>query len=279
MAPAATSGIAALAAPLIRLARRGSLLVATDFDGTLAPVVRDPDRAAPLPEARRALEQLASHTPVAVISARDLANLASRCRITGALLLGSYGQEPWLQLSSGEPPPAPPRPRPELLQLAQELSAYTARMPGVGVEAKALGVAVHYRNSPEPRRVGPLIRRQVEELCRSHQLQVVRGRQVVEARPFRSGNKGTALRLLLDRLGPRGCVYAGDDLGDLPAMRELHSQRGELELAAAVGVGSSEVNPELVGEADLLLEGPREWAALLAEVAQGVVRATGPGGR
>ncbi|MGC8474462.1 MAG: trehalose-phosphatase, partial [Candidatus Dormibacteria bacterium] len=137
MAAAATSGIAALAAPLIRLARRGSLLVATDFDGTLAPVVRDPDRAAPLLEARVALEKLASHTPVAVISARDLANLASRCRITGALLLGSYGQEPWLQLSSGEPPPAPPRPRPELLQLAQELSAYTAGMPGVGVEVKA----------------------------------------------------------------------------------------------------------------------------------------------
>ena len=279
MAPAAASGIAGLAAPLIRLARRGSLLIATDFDGTLAPVVRDPDRAAPLPEASRALELLARHTPVAVISARDLANLASRCRITGALLLGSYGQEPWLQLGPGEPPPAPPRPRPELLQLAQELSAYTAKMPGVQVEAKALGVAVHYRNSPEPRRVGPAIRRLVEDLCLSHHLQVVRGRQVVEARPFRSGNKGTALRLLLDRLSPRGCVYAGDDLGDLPAMRELHAQRDQLELAAAVGVRSSEVNPEVVAEVDLLLDGPLEWAALLVQVAEGLGAATAPAGR
>ncbi|MGC8473677.1 MAG: trehalose-phosphatase, partial [Candidatus Dormibacteria bacterium] len=123
------------------------------------------------------------------------------------------------------------------------------------------------------------IRRRVDELCRRHNLQVVRGRQVVEARPFRSGNKGTALRLLLDRLSPRGCVYAGDDLGDLPAMRELHAQRDQLELAAAVGVASSEVHPELVAEADLLLEGPREWATLLAEVAQGLGPATGPAGR
>ncbi len=280
MASGGAERIAALAAPLTHLARRGSLLIATDFDGTLAPVVRDPDRARPLPEARRALEILARHTPVAIISARDLANLAGHCQLTGVLLLGSYGLEPWLQMSTGEPPPAARAPSPELLQLARELSALTAWLDGVQVEVKSLGVAVHYRNSPEPRRVGPIVRRQVEQLSARHRFQVVRGRLVVEARPPRSGNKGTALRLLLDRLQPRGCVYAGDDLGDLPAMRELHSRAGQLELAEAVGVLSSEAHPELLREVDHLLDGPRQWAELLQMVAEAVSDpATAPAGR
>lgn len=267
-----------MAAPLTQLARRGSLLIATDFDGTLAPVVRDPDRAAPLPGARAALETLARHTPVAIISARDLANLAAHCQVRGALLLGSYGLEPWLQMGAGEPPPRARPPSPELLQLARELSAVTAELEGVQVEVKALGVAVHYRNSPEPRRSGPIVRRQVERLSAAHGFQVVRGRQVVEARPPRSGNKGSALRLLLDRLQPRGCVYAGDDVGDLPALRELHQRASGLELAAAVGVMSPEANPELVAEVDHLLEGPGQWAELLGTVAKAVT-ATAPAGR
>ncbi|MHB8393493.1 MAG: trehalose-phosphatase [Candidatus Dormibacteria bacterium] len=272
------SGRSPLIAPLVRLARRGSLLIATDFDGTLAPVVRDPRRARPLQLATRALAELAGRTPVAVISGRDLANLAVQCPVPGVLLLGSYGLEPWMRLSSGEALPIPPAPSERLLDLAHHLEELTEWLPGVQVEAKAMGVAVHYRNSPEPRRVGPTVRRMVEQLAAHDHLEIVRGKLVIEVRPPRSGNKGTALAAILDRLQPRGCVFAGDDLGDLPAMEELHRRSGGLELALAIGVLGPEANPRLAETADLCLEGPLAWAELLKQLVDGL-REVSPAGR
>ncbi len=281
------SGRSPLIAPLVRLARRGSLLIATDFDGTLAPVVRDPRRARPLQMATRALAELARRTPVAVISGRDLANLAVQCPVPGVLLLGSYGLEPWMRLSPDEALPTPSAPSPGLLELAQILEELTAWLPGVQVEAKAMGVAVHYRNSPEPRRVGPTVRRMVEQLAVQDHLEIVRGKLVIEVRPPRSGNKGTAIAAILERLSPKGCVFAGDDLGDLPAMEELHRRSGDMELALAIGVLGPETNPRLEETADLCLAGPGAWAELLMQLvealsavsAAGRSEATAPAGR
>jgi trehalose 6-phosphate phosphatase len=266
---------------MAELARRGSLLIATDFDGTLAPVVRDPRRARPLAAASRALGELAGHTTVAIISGRDLANLSVQCPVPGVLLLGSYGLEPWWRLSPAEPMPNP-RPSQQLLQLAFDLRVMTAGLPGVQVEAKSFGVAIHYRNAPEPRRVAPTVRRLGDRVAAERGLQVMRGKLVVELRPPRSGNKGGALALLLDHLAPRGCVFAGDDYGDLPAMRELKRRKNEMELAIAIGVLGADAQPELNEVADLCLEGPLAWAQLLAEVAvavKGRSAATGRAGR
>lgn len=255
---------------MVRLARRGSLLIASDFDGTLAQVVRDPRRARPLPQASLALAELAIRTPVAVISGRDLANLAVQCPVPGVLLLGSYGLEPWLRVNPEDPLPVPSAPSARLVELARDLEDLTAWLPGVQVEAKALGVSVHYRNSPEPRRVGPTVRRMVEQLAAHEQFQVVRGKLVVEVRPPHSGNKGVALAGLLERLRPKGCVFAGDDLGDLPAINELRGRSAEMELALAIGVLGPEAHPQLAEVADLCLAGPAAWAQLLEDVARGI---------
>lgn len=265
-----------LVAPLVDLARRGSLLVATDFDGTIAPVVRDPLRARPVPEAARALSALAEHTPVAVVSGRDLANLAAQCPVPGVLLLGSYGLEPWWRLNQGEPLPQPAEPSPRLVLLARELEDLTSWLPGIQVEVKSFGVAVHFRNSPEPRLIGPVVRRLVQQLAAYEGLLLIKGRQVIEVRPPRSGHKGVALANLLDRLRPRGCVYAGDDLGDIPAMQELHLRADQMELALALGVLSAEANPQLTEVADHLLAGPPAWARLLELVLAGVSQSAEP---
>ncbi|MGH7610254.1 MAG: trehalose-phosphatase [Candidatus Dormibacteria bacterium] len=262
-----------LAAPLVRLARRGSLLVASDFDGTLAPVVRDPRRARPLPEAARALTELARLTPVAVISGRDLANLARQCPLPGVVLLGSYGLEPWREGGSGQLPRAAASQSPRLQALAVQLQQATGGWPGVEVEAKALGIAVHYRNSPERQRVGAELRRLLEGVSQREGLGLLRGRQVLELRDRHAGDKGTALVQLLDRMAPRGCVFAGDDFGDLPAMVQLHGRRPRLELALALAVLSPETPPGLQAEADFSLSGPDQWAMLLDIVVGELARA------
>lgn len=278
MGPQAAARRSTLIAPLVRLARRGSLLIATDFDGTIAPVVSNPRRARPLPEATTAMARLANRTPVAVISARDLANLAVQCPVPGVLLLGSYGLEPWMRLTKDEPLPPPTPPSERLVRLARTLEELTDWLPGVEVETKTLGVAVHYRNSPEPRRAAQLVRRMVEQVAKGDGLEVVRGKLVVEVRPPRSGNKGTALAAILDRLRPRGCVFAGDDLGDLPAMEELHRRSGDLELAWAIGILAPDASPLLVEAADHYLDGPAAWASLLQELASALDRVA-PGRR
>lgn len=255
-----------LAAPLVRLARSGSLLVATDFDGTLARVVRDPRRARPLPEAARALTRLAQRTPVAVISGRDLANLSVQCPLPGVLLLGSYGLEPWRELGPSQLPQSRGLPSARLEQIADELAAMTRRMPGVEVETKTMGVAVHYRNTEDRLAAGLELRRILTDFARREQLELLRGRRVLELRDRHAGDKGTALVQLLDRIGPRGCVYAGDDLGDLPAMVQLHRRRAGLELALALGVLSPETPDPVREEADLCLNGPEEWARLLGAI-------------
>jgi trehalose 6-phosphate phosphatase len=262
-----------LAAPLARLARSGSLLVATDFDGTLAPVVRNPSRARPLPMAAQALAALALRTPVAVISGRDLANLFVQCPMPGVLLLGSYGLEPWQEAGSLPRPLPPSNPSPRLQRLASELRVSLRGLDGVEVETKTLGVAVHYRNAPDRHTIGLELRRILSLVSHREELELLRGRRVLELRDRHAGDKGTALVQLLERISPRGCVYAGDDLGDIPAMVQLHRWSGDLELALAIGVLSQETPDQVREEADVCLEGPEEWAKLLATVLEELERA------
>lgn len=260
--------LAELAAPLVRLARSGSLLVATDFDGTLAPVVRDPRRARPLPEAAKALTALALRTPVAVISGRDLANLFVQCPLPGVLLLGSYGLEPWREAGTLPRQLPPSNPSARLRRIAAELRDSLSELVGVEVEIKTLGVAVHYRNAPDRLAASLKLRQLLVEVADREELELLRGRRVLELRDRHAGDKGTALAQLLDRISPRGCVYAGDDLGDLPAMVQLHRRTADLELALALGVLSPETPDQVRAEADLCLDGPEDWARLLAGVLQ-----------
>ncbi|MGH7640903.1 MAG: trehalose-phosphatase [Candidatus Dormibacteria bacterium] len=255
-----------LTGPLVRLARSGSLLVATDFDGTLAPVVHNPRRARPLPQAAATLTALARRTPVAVISGRDLANLLVQCPLPGVLLLGSYGLEPWRQAGQGRQPLPQSKPLPRLQRVARRLRTALEEMPGVEVETKTLGVAVHYRNAPDRHAAGLRLRPLLTEIARTERLELLRGKRVLELRDRQSGDKGTALLHLLDRIAPRGCVFAGDDLGDLPAMLQLHRRSPRLELAVALAVLGPETPDQVRDEADLCVQGPEAWAQILGEV-------------
>lgn len=87
---------AELRAAVGRVARVPQLLVACDYDGTLAPIVDDPTRAEPLPEAVAAIRALATlpQTTVAVVSGRALRDLATLSRLPGEVhLVGSHGSE------------------------------------------------------------------------------------------------------------------------------------------------------------------------------------------
>ncbi|MDA3628158.1 trehalose-phosphatase, partial [Saccharopolyspora sp. WRP15-2] len=178
--------------------RRPVLLL--DFDGTLAPIRKDPTKVSlPVPT-RTALQDLVHRCPVAVISGRDLSDVRCRVRVEGIWYAGSHGFE--LVGPSGEPvaQQAGEAALPALDVAEQRLSAELEPVTGALVDRKRFALAAHYRNVPpdEVDRVIAVVRQVGAELAG---LRVAHGRKVVELLPDIDWNKGRALRWLLERSG------------------------------------------------------------------------------
>jgi trehalose 6-phosphate phosphatase len=189
------------------LVRAPSLLVACDYDGTLAPIVDDPAQAFPQAGAIEALRGLAEvpGTRVVVVSGRALADLA---RLTGPLgeigAIGSHGAE-----SGVTSAPAEGRDR-----IVDELEQIAARFDGSRLEVKPTGVALHYRQVA-PERIEELL----EAVGRLPVPSIKHGKKVVELSAVEA-DKGSALEEV--RAGSV-VAYLGDDLTDEDAFARLRN--------------------------------------------------------
>jgi len=115
--------------PALRRLARGRVLLAFDFDGTLAPIVADPARAHLRPSTRRLLIEVARKYPCVVISGRNRADVASR--LTGIPLrrvLGNHGIEP---------SPALPAARRAVRRWLACLKPRLERVPGLSLMTRA----------------------------------------------------------------------------------------------------------------------------------------------
>ena len=252
---------APLARLLCELARAPSpLLLASDLDGTLAPIVPRPaDARVPAPTLA-ALERLAPRARVAVVTGRDLATARRLVPVRGVEFVASHGHE-----ASFAAPSLPPPPDPALAKRFEALAqTLEARFEGAGllVERKARSVAFHYRAAPSL--AAPLRARLREALPAGARLQP--GRFVFEVLPEGAG-KDAALDALVERFAPRAILALGDDLTDAPmlaAARRLRA-KGTRVLTLAVA-GGPETPPETLAAADRSLE-QHQVGALLASLA------------
>ena len=179
------------------------MLLALDFDGTLAPIVADPERAAMRPSTRRLLRQVARAYPCVIISGRARADVRRRVRGLGVLeVIGNHGLEPGRATA-----PALRQVRRWVPLLERSLS----RVPGVTVEDKGPSLAVHYRRSPAKRAARARILAAAAGLG---EVRLVRGKQVVNILPRGAPHKGLALERVRARLGCKTAVYVGDDETD-----------------------------------------------------------------
>ncbi len=122
-----------------------------DFDGTLSDIVEDPDAAWLAPGALEALQKLAARCPIAVLSGRDLADVTQRVGLPGIWYAGSHGFELTAPDGTHHQNDAAAAAIPVLKQAAAELRQQLGPFPGVVVEHKRFGVAVHYRNAARDR--------------------------------------------------------------------------------------------------------------------------------
>ncbi|MET8769330.1 trehalose-phosphatase [Streptomyces sp. NPDC004658] len=263
---AGQDGLAAL------LAQPRTALIGLDFDGTLAPIVADPEQARAHPGAVPALAALAPEVAsVAVITGRPpevavrYGGFAGVPGLDHLTVLGHYGAERW-DAATGEVTAPPPHPG---------VAAVRAELPGVleragaeegtWIEEKGRALAVHTRRAPDPQAAFEALRAPLADLATRHGLIVEPGRMVLELRPP-GMDKGVAL-LDQARTVRAGCVvYAGDDLGDLPAFAAIEKLRTNGVPGLLVCSGSTEVT-ELADRADLVVDGPEGVVGLLRALA------------
>jgi len=254
------------------LARPRPALVGLDFDGTLAPIVADPEQARAHPGAVPALAALAPKVAaVAVVTGRP-AEVAVRyggfAGVPGLehlVVLGHYGAERW-EAATGEITAPPPHPgiaaaRAELPALLDRVGAAH----GTWIEEKGFAVAVHTRRADDPQAAFDSLRAPLTDLATRHALIVEPGRLVLELRPP-GMDKGVALREYAREIGAGSVFYAGDDLGDIPAFAAVEKLRTEGVPGLLVCSGSEEVT-ELADRADLVVDGPEGVVRLLGKLA------------
>ncbi|MCB9372735.1 MAG: trehalose-phosphatase [Microthrixaceae bacterium] len=249
-----------LGARLAQLARAPQLLVACDYDGTVAPLVDDPMAALPYRETVVAMRALAllPQTHVAVISGRSLRDLATLSRMPQEIhLVGSHGTEFDIGFDAGLPP--------ETTALRAEvevaLRAIAARTEGAIVEPKPAAVAFHYRTVAAGD-VAPCLA-EIEAgpgaLAGVHLRHL---NHVVELALIPT-DKGKALEDIRHRVGASTVLYLGDDVTDEDAFASLAGP----DVGVKVGDGDTSAEFRVAGTvavARLLAQLNEQRAAWLA---------------
>jgi trehalose 6-phosphate phosphatase len=239
------------------VARAGEAALCLDFDGTLSPVVDDPQAARPLQGVVDLLEPLARRfAAVALISGRPAPYLAEHVAAPGVRYLGLYGlQEMYEGQVRVDPRLEAARPAVDAAAAALRDSP-AVRESGAWLEDKVYAVGVHTRRVPERDRWTDPIDRAARQIAEQHGLEIIPGKMVWELRPAVRGDKGDGVRRVVAESGARAVVVVGDDLGDLPAFAAVAQLEAEGLEGWRVAVRSQEAPPDLLAAADLVLEGP-----------------------
>jgi len=240
-------------------ARLTDAVVALDYDGTLAPIVDRPSDAVPADGAIEILRELAPRVRVlALVTGRPadvVVQLGGLTDVPGLVVLGQYGAQRWSGAGITTPPALPgvARARASLLGL---LAAE-----GAELEDKGISLVVHTRRTADPAgalgRLGPPVR----ALATDAGLEVHPGRFVLELRPPGYDKRGALLSLC--EPAPSAVLFAGDDLGDLPAYDAVDELRAQGVHGVLVCSGSEEGPDELRSRADVVVDGPSGVVELL----------------
>jgi trehalose 6-phosphate phosphatase len=270
---------------------RPPLLVVSDFDGTLSPIVPEPMGAIIEPIAKRALGRLArlaaarpDRLVVAMLSGRTALDLAGRVRVGGVRYFGNHGVESGAlgrrvraerlavavapELAAFEGPAA---------ALADEVATRLGRPDWLFVEAKGPSVAFHFRAAPDGDAARLALIEAIggaEQSLGGTGLVQLEGRRIVEVRPQLAGGKGAAAARLIDEVRPGAVLVLGDDVSDAEAFDAVRAarDRGDIEGLAVAVHGAAETPHAVAAAADVELARPRDAARLLSAVAGALER-------
>ncbi|XP_058086084.1 probable trehalose-phosphate phosphatase F [Magnolia sinica] len=216
-----------------------------DYDGTLSPIVDDPDAAIMSSEMREAVRDVANYFPTAIISGRCRDKVYEFIGLPQLYYAGSHGMD--IMGSVTRPVSVSDHPNSirstdnmgkevNLFQPASEfipminevfcsLIEKTKGIEGAKVENNKFCVSVHYRLVDENN--WTTVAQCVHDILRDYpRLRLTHGRKVLEVRPMINWDKGKAVEFLLESLGLSNCddvlpIYVGDDRSDEDAFKVL----------------------------------------------------------
>lgn len=240
----------------------GPVLLASDLDGTLAPIVQHASEARVPAPTLAVLDRLSTKARVAVITGRDLNTARRMIPVSNVVVIGSHGLEP-----SIDRPLVPGVDRVALsaaLEQVEQRVISTVPSAFLHIERKAISTAFHYRSAPE---LEVPLRATLSNLPEG--LRLRDGRMVLEVLPDAKGGKDVALASLVDQLKVHALFVMGDDATDVAMFRtalELGKQGVHVLLG---GVASGPETPsEIVDLADVVLRSTDEALEALETIAR-----------
>ncbi|MAU12029.1 MAG: trehalose-phosphatase [Anaerolineaceae bacterium] len=237
--------------PLITSERVGLI---TDMDGTLAPIVPNPDDAYPTERSKKLLAQLSEHlTLVAAVSGRAVADLHERVNLPGLVYSGNHGLERW----ENDKVVVAPMVLEYENALQKAKAAVTDIAPeGVMIEDKGATLSVHYRNAAIPAEINLLFEPKLRDIADKHNLRLFSGRKVFELRPPLDIDKGTVFKQLIEENNLDAAIYIGDDTTDADALKMARQLRDDKQChAVGMGVQSDDTPSVVLISADCLADG------------------------
>ncbi|CAI9093773.1 OLC1v1029344C1 [Oldenlandia corymbosa var. corymbosa] len=224
-------------------AKNSRIVIFLDYDGTLSPIVDDPDRAFMSADMRLAVRNVAKHFPTAIISGRSRDKVYELVGLTELYYAGSHGMDIMFPDSGSQSINHTSvtkstdqskevnlfQPASEFLPMIDEvfrtLVENTKDIKGAKVENHKFCTSVHYRNVAE--KSWPIIAQRVHDVLNNYpRLRLTHGRKVLEVRPVIDWDKGKAVEFLLESLGLGDKndllpIYIGDDRTDEDAFKVL----------------------------------------------------------
>ncbi|ONM54638.1 probable trehalose-phosphate phosphatase 7 isoform X4 [Zea mays] len=274
---------------IVAAAEGKRIVMFLDYDGTLSPIVDDPDAAfmsetafvglAGEKQMRMAVRSVAKHFPTAIVSGRCRDKVFEFVKLAELYYAGSHGMDikgPAAAKASSSSRHAAKakgvvfQPASEFLPMIEEvherLVQTTRCIPGAKVENNRFCVSVHFRRVDE--KMWGELSESVRGVLRGYpKLRLTHGRMVLEVRPSIKWDKGKALEFLLESLGFADCssvlpVYIGDDRTDEDAFKVLR-RRGQDQ---GVGILVSKHPKET--SASYSLQGPAEVMEFLLRLVE-----------
>ncbi|GAX78149.1 hypothetical protein CEUSTIGMA_g5591.t1 [Chlamydomonas eustigma] len=262
---------------ILSLLKGKRLAVFLDYDGTLTPIVPNPEDAILSDEMRAVVRGLAQQFPTAIISGRGREKVENFVQLKELYYAGSHGMDiagpQDIKHAAGSSCDSSFQPaahfRPLIDKVYEELCDRLVSVPGSYVEHNNFCVSAHYRNCPGESWL--LVVKAVEETLAgrgNEELRITRGRKVVEIRPKVNWHKGTALNHLLDVLGLKAqpdvvAIYIGDDRTDEDAFKVLleNNQGYGILVSSKVKETAAKFTVQHPDEVMRLLKGLVDWAA------------------
>jgi trehalose-phosphatase len=211
------------------------VLLLSDYDGTLTPIVSRPEKAVLSPEVKEEIRTLAEAPAfsVGIISGRSLSEVKDIVGVSGIYYAGNHGLEiegPSLKLTV----PAAEAAQSEIKDLTRQFSAKLANFEGIIVEDKGLSLSIHYRlvNERELNTVAEIFQQITSSLLQKGRIRVTSGKKVWEVRPPIDWHKGKAVETVtreikqIVKYEKLLTIYLGDDTTDEDAFKVLQRPQG-----------------------------------------------------